>query len=110
MVCRSSQVAGRLETTYPVAMAYLRDADRAAQGGRALRTYGGRLINVGSTNANDVDEREMRRIAAARGRYGRNAMVQGAAAELFKMWAVLIRARSTALDAQIARARDRSVA
>ena len=98
---RGAQVAGRLETTYPVAMAYLRDADRAAQGGRALRTYGGRLINFGTTNANEVDEREMRRIAAARGRYGRNAMVQGAAAELFKMWAVLIRARSTALGAQI---------
>ena len=27
------------------------------------------------------------------GRYGRNAMVQGAAAELFKRWAVTLRAR-----------------
>jgi DNA polymerase-1 len=98
---RGAQVAGRLETTYPVAMNYLRDADRVAQGSRPLRTYGGRLINFGSTNANEVDEREMRRIAAARGRYGRNAMVQGAAAELFKVWAVLIRARSAALGAQI---------
>jgi DNA polymerase-1 len=30
--------------------------------------------------------------AAARGRFARNAVVQGAAAELFKMWAVTVRA------------------
>jgi len=29
---------------------------------------------------------------AARGRYGRNAVIQGSAAELFKMWALLVRA------------------
>jgi DNA polymerase I len=98
---RGAEVAGRLEAAYPVAMGYLRDADRAGQGSRPLRTYGGRLINVGSTNAHDVDEREMRRIASARGRYGRNAMVQGAAAELFKMWAVLIRAHASAFAAEL---------
>ena len=38
---------------------------------------------------------------AARGRYGRNALIQGAAAELFKMWAVTVRARAAALDARI---------
>ena len=31
--------------------------------------------------------------AAARGRYGRNAVVQGAAAEFFKTWAALVRAK-----------------
>ena len=98
---RGAQVAGRLEATYPVAMRYLREADRAAQGSRSLRTYGGRLVNVGSTNAHEVSERDHRRIAAARGRYGRNAMVQGAAAELFKLWAVVVRARAAALDARI---------
>ena len=41
------------------------------------------------------------RAAAARGRYGRNAMVQGAAAELFKAWAVTVRARAASLDARI---------
>ena len=35
------------------------------------------------------------------GRYGRNAMVQGAAAELFKVWAALVRIRGTALGARI---------
>jgi DNA polymerase-1 len=38
---------------------------------------------------------------AARGRYGRNAVVQGAAAELFKMWAVTVRARTAPLNARI---------
>ena len=36
-----------------------------------------------------------------RGRYGRNAVVQGAAAELFKMWAVTVRARAAPLGARI---------
>ncbi len=39
--------------------------------------------------------------AAARGRYGRNALVQGAAAELFKTWAVTVRARGATLGARI---------
>ena len=38
---------------------------------------------------------------AARGRYGRNAMIQGAAAELFKMWAVTVRARAADRGARI---------
>jgi DNA polymerase-1 len=96
-----AQVLGRLESTYPVAMGYLREADRAAQGSRPLRTFGGRFVDVGSTNFNEVSERDARRIAAARGRYGRNAMVQGAAAELFKVWAVTTRARGGTLDARI---------
>ena len=35
------------------------------------------------------------------GRFGRNAMVQGAAAELFKVWAVIVRARGRALEAHV---------
>src|ERR1039457_2584305 len=45
--------------------------------------------------------REARGAAAARGRYGRNALVQGAAAELFKLWAVTGRARGRRLAARI---------
>ena len=88
-----AQALRRLEPAYPVAMDYLRDADEAGQVGRNLRTYGGRLIRIGSTNANEVTDRDARAHAAAMGRYGRNAMVQGAAAELFKRWAVTVRAR-----------------
>jgi DNA polymerase-1 len=91
-----------LDAAYPVAMAYLHEADRAGQQGRSLRTYGGRLITMGSLAADDdLSDHDARSRAAARGRYGRNAMVQGAAAELFKAWAVTVRARAAPLDARV---------
>jgi DNA polymerase-1 len=114
------QVAGhgapmqrRLGAAYPVAMASLEDADRAGQAGRDLRTYGGRAIRMSSDAAAgappDVEapvapaggERHSRARAAARGRYGRNALVQGAAAELFKAWAATVRARAVPHGARI---------
>jgi DNA polymerase-1 len=85
----------RMRTAYPVAMAYLDAADRSARGGRDLRTYGGRRVPM-SSGSGDGPAR-----VAARGRYGRNALIQGAAAELFKMWAVTVRARGASLDARI---------
>jgi DNA polymerase I len=88
-------VAGRrMRAAYPVAMGYLDAADRAARAGRDLRTYGGRLVRMSGGIASPAR-------TAARGRYGRNALVQGAAAELFKMWAVTVRARGPALGARI---------
>ena len=96
-----------LRRSYPVAMAYLDEADRAAQVGTDLRTYGGRLVRMGSAALGEpgqpgsLGDQEARSRAAARGRYGRNAMVQGAAAELFKVWAVTVRARGRALDARV---------
>jgi DNA polymerase-1 len=98
---RGAEVQHRLRSAYPVAMTYLEDADRAGQVGRSIRTYGGRLIRFGSMNHAGLGEREARGRAAAMGRYGRNAMVQGAAAELFKVWAVTVRARGAPLDARI---------
>lgn len=91
----------RLETAYPVAMAYLEGAARSGQAGRDLRTFGGRLIAMGPASAGDGGLREARGAAAARGRYGRNALVQGAAAELFKMWAVTVRSRCEHLGSRI---------
>ncbi|HEX4489817.1 MAG TPA: DNA polymerase [Acidimicrobiia bacterium] len=92
----------RLDDAYPVAMAYLQEADRAAQAAQALRTYGGRLIPMGSLAADaELDPHDARARVSARGRYGRNAMVQGAAAELFKAWAATVRARGAELDARI---------
>jgi DNA polymerase I len=96
-----AQVLRRLEAAYPVAMAYLEEAARAGQVGRALRTYGGRLVAMGPADGGGMPEREARARAAARGRYARNALVQGAAAELFKMWAVTVRARAAELDARV---------
>lgn len=96
-----------LRRSYPVAMAYLDAADEAAQVGTDLRTYGGRLVRMGSAALGEpgqpgsMGDREARSRAAARGRYGRNAMVQGAAAELFKVWAVTVRARGRGIGATV---------
>jgi DNA polymerase-1 len=91
----------RLEAAYPVAMAYLADAYRSAQAGRDLRTYGGRLVPMSSSGPGGIGASEDRGAAAARGRYGRNALVQGAAAELFKLWALTVRARGARHGARI---------
>jgi DNA polymerase-1 len=96
-----------LRRSYPVAMRLLDEADRAAQVGADLRTYGGRLVRTGSASLGELaqpgsaEDRAARSQAAARGRYGRNAMVQGAAAELFKVWAVTVRARGRRIDATV---------
>jgi DNA polymerase-1 len=93
-----AQALRRLKRAYPVAMAYLEDGDRAGQERRDVRTYGGRLISLSGAGGSGPDTPAR---AAARGRYGRNALIQGAAAELFKMWAVTVRARGEALGARI---------
>ena len=98
---KGAEALRRLEREYPVAMGYLANADQAAQGGNDLRTYGGRLVPMTAININGVSDRDARSRAAARGRFGRNAMIQGAAAEFFKTWAVLMRARSNHLNARI---------
>ena len=90
-----AQALRRLNAAYPVAMAYLDAADRAGRAGRDLRTYGGRLIVLSTTEPRTSSR------TAAYGRYARNAMIQGAAAELFKMWAVTVRARCGHLDTRI---------
>ena len=104
---RGAEALRGLETNYPVAMSYLSDAARAAEGGNDLRTRGGRLVRMGGGGQLEPDQHRSdgdspdaagRSRAAARGRYGRNAMVQGAAAEFFKTWAAVVRARLTQLD------------
>jgi DNA polymerase-1 len=76
-----------LDRAYPVAMAYLRAADQRGKAGEDVRTYGGRRVRMWQL-AEPADPAAV----AARGRFARNAVVQGAAAELFKMWAVSVRA------------------
>jgi DNA polymerase-1 len=93
-------VAGRrMRGAYPVAMGYLDAADRSARAGRDVRTHGGRLVRMSASQPSAGAVSAARE--AARGRYGRNAVVQGAAAELFKMWAVTVRARTAPLGARI---------
>jgi DNA polymerase-1 len=90
-----AQALRRLNAAYPVAMAYLDAADRAGKAGHDLRTYGGRLIQLAAAEPRSSSR------AAAYGRYARNATIQGAAAELFKMWAVIVRARCAPFGARI---------
>jgi DNA polymerase I len=90
-----------LEQAYPVAMRYLTEADLDGQVGRDIRTYGGRRVRMGNAGDSELSDRDSRSRAAAQGRYGRNAMVQGAAAEFFKVWAVTLRSRLPAFDARI---------
>ena len=101
----AGQALAGLESAYPAAMRYLTDADRAGRAGRDLRTYGGRLIRLGGGPAvrggDPAAEAAARAAVAGRGRYARNAVVQGAAAELFKVWAVTVRARGGRLGARV---------
>ena len=77
----------RMEEAYPTALAYLRAAESAGREGRDVRTYGGRLLRLADAAASGPDA-----AFASRGRFARNAVVQGAAAELFKAWAATVRA------------------
>jgi DNA polymerase-1 len=74
-----------MDRTYPTAMAYLRAAEAAGREGRDLRTYGGRLLPLSAAAASGELPQ------GAYGRFARNAVIQGAAAELFKAWAATVR-------------------
>jgi DNA polymerase-1 len=89
-----------LESAYPIAMRYLRTAYEAGRAGRSVRTHGGRLLTMWPTPAGPTEQDERANVAS-RGRYARNAVIQGAAAEFFKAWAVTVRARGAPLGAQI---------
>lgn len=101
----------RLRQEYPLAMATLEAAAERGRLGEPVLTIGGRLVRMWSgEQADDGDVGDpsarldrARQVAAARGRYARNALIQGAAAEFFKAWAVTFRARAHAagLDAPI---------
>jgi DNA polymerase-1 len=66
----------QMDRSYEQAMRYLRDAETVGTRGEPIRTFGGRLL----------------RMQPGWGRFARNAVVQGAAAELFKAWAATVRA------------------
>lgn len=89
-----------LERAYPVAMDLLERAAGAGRRGEALRTYGGRVIPTGRFLAGTPVGADPA-LDAARGRFARNAIIQGAAAELFKAWAATVRATTRDLGAQV---------
>jgi len=108
-----------LERAYPVAMGLLDRAYADGVARRPVRTYGGRLIRFGGGPAAasgpedptgpavEPGPNEPARAPGrppdgippwsgtgaegARGRYARNAIIQGSAAELFKAWAATVR-------------------
>jgi DNA polymerase I len=104
MYGQTSGVAGdvlrQMELAYPTAMEYLRNADRSGQAGEHVRTFGGRLVRMW-VDPDLATSQAVRSAAAARGRYARNAVVQGAAAELFKAWAAIVRSRIGPLGGQL---------
>ncbi len=104
MYGQRSGVAGQalrgLERAYPMAMDHLDRAYLSGTRGEPLRTYGGRLIPTATVLATAPIGSDPA-LDAARGRFARNAIVQGAAAELFKAWAATVRATTRRLGAQI---------
>jgi len=72
----AGQALRQMERAYPVALAFLRAAEEAGRTGADVRTHAGRRVLTGTGGV---------------GRYARNAVVQGAAAELFKGWAAAVR-------------------
>ncbi|GGB88726.1 DNA polymerase I [Knoellia flava TL1] len=89
-----------LERAYPVAMGLLDRAYDSGVRGEPLRTFGGRLIPTGRFLAQSPVGANPA-LDAARGRFARNAIIQGAAAELFKAWAATVRALGGPLGAEI---------
>lgn len=89
-----------LERAYPTAMRYLDAAYDVGVRAGTLRTFGGRLLVTGSTFGGAPAGAD-RALDAARGRFARNAVIQGAAAELFKAWAATVRAAIRPLGARI---------
>jgi DNA polymerase I len=94
----AGQALRRMEQTYPRALGALHDAEAAGREGRAITTYGGRRVPVWSLGPEVAD---LRAAQGSRGRFTRNALIQGAAAELFKAWAVTVRRAVQPLGAQI---------
>ena len=89
-----------LARAYPVAMAHLDRAYAAGVRGEPVRTVGGRLVHTGRVVAGSAPGSDPA-LDAARGRFARNAVIQGAAAELFKAWAATVRVAVADLEAQI---------
>jgi DNA polymerase-1 len=89
-----------LERAYPTAMSYLQRAYDSGVASRAVRTYGGRRVPMW-VNPVDYPPESLTALVASRGRFARNAVIQGAAAELFKAWAATVRLTTRHLGARI---------
>lgn len=105
----SGRLLPRLRRTFPRAMQLVDDAARTGENGGVVHTWLGRtspaageawqhLQSLASdTAASGVDETRARRSARDRGRFTRNFVVQGTAAEWALAWLADLRARLAAL-------------
>lgn len=89
-----------LERAFPRAMALLDDAYAVGLRGGTLRTHGGRLLRTQGGLGSPAPGADPA-VDRSRGRFARNAIIQGAAAELFKGWAALVRLGLRELGGQI---------
>lgn len=87
----SGRMRPRIEHVFPVAMAFVEAAARAGEHGESVSTWLGRSSPRGagatySETATDAEVRRARNEAAAWGRFTRNFVVQGTAAEWALCW------------------------
>ena len=97
----SAHVLPKLHKSYPVAMGMLDTAAVAGRNRQPVTTSGGRTIRTGYGTGTDGDRDGARSAAESRGRFARNALIQGAAAEFFKVWAIIVRRRGRPLGAEV---------
>ena len=88
-----------LQRAYPVAVRLLEETAEQGSRGATVHTFGGRAVHTAPPH--ERGQPVAPPVAAARGRFARNAIIQGTAAELFKAWAATIRATTRDLGAQI---------
>ncbi len=105
----SGRMRPRIERAFPVAMAFVEAAARAGEHGEVVSTWLGRSSPRGAgavynETATDAEVRRARNEAAAWGRFTRNFVVQGTAAEWALCWIGALRRRLWELRA---RASDR---
>jgi DNA polymerase-1 len=105
----SGRLVPRLRRTYPRAMALVDDAARVGEEGGVVSTWLGRSSPAASAgwrdaqqraseaDASGADETRARRWARDRGRFTRNFVVQGTAAEWALAWLADLRGRLAAL-------------
>ncbi|AZS36870.1 DNA polymerase I, thermostable [Microbacterium lemovicicum] len=106
----SGQLVPRLRRTFPKAMALVDDAARVGEDGGVVSTWLGRSSPAPSTewreeqsrateaDATEADEARARRRARDLGRFTRNFVVQGTAAEWALAWMADLRGRLWAID------------
>lgn len=106
----SGRLVPRLRRTFPRAMGLVDDAARVGEEGGRVQTWLGRSSpgagdiwralqsQASDAEASGADETRARRAARDRGRFTRNFVVQGTAAEWALAWLADLRTRLTALD------------